>query len=143
MNQVVLTGVVVRDFALNNSGKIAYSSLAVNPIYGELGWDKDKEKRQTNFIPLRFLGEKQANLAVKYLVKGTKLLVKGNMIYISKKDENGNYHDMSYVAVNNYEFIGGRKDQSQDNSGSGASLDEDLSGFMKVPDGEDGAVPFS
>lgn len=139
MNLVTLTGTVTRDFTIYKSGKMAYGTLAVNPVYGEIGWNKDRDKCQASFVPVRILGEKQAQNAEKYLLKGTKILIKGNLVYTSKKDENGNYHDSCYVVVNNYEFVGGKKEQSSGNNSNA----EDLDGFMQVGGGSNGEVPFS
>lgn len=141
MNDVKLTGTVVRDFALNKSGKVAYGTIAVNPVYGEIGWSKNRDEIKANFIPLRFIGERNADNAAKYLLKGTRILVKGNMIYVSNKDDSGNYHNDAYVIVNGYEFIGGKKESAP--SGSNPEGTTDADGFMHIPEGGADEVPFS
>ena len=134
MNQVVLVGRLTKDVELNQSGKVAWSSLAV-----DRNGMKDQDKNYiTDFINLRWLGEQKAAFAQKYLTKGTKIAVNGCLCVENYKDKDGNYKQNVYVMVASQEFCESKGANQQNTSVQRPSSD----GFMGIPDGIENELPF-
>lgn len=137
MNQVVLVGRIVRDVEVNQSGKIAWTSLAV-----ERNGMKDQDKNYiTDFINLRWLGEQKASFAQKYLNKGTKIAVNGCLCVDNYKDNDGNNKQNVYVMVQSQEFCES-KNASQQNNDRPAPSNASSGEFMSIPDGIEDELPF-
>ena len=120
MNQVVLVGRLTKDVELNQSGKVAWSSLAV-----DRNGMKDQDKNYiTDFINLRWLGEQKAAFAQKYLTKGTKIAVNG------------------YVMVQSQEFCES-KGANQQNNTTRPTNNVNGGEFMSIPDNLSDELPFS
>lgn len=134
MNQVVLVGRLTKDVELNQSGKVAWSSLAV-----DRNGMKDQDKNYiTDFINLRWLGEQKAAFAQKYLTKGTKIAVNGCICVDNYKDKDGNNKQNVYVMVASQEFCESKGANQQNTSVQRPSSD----GFMGIPDGIENELPF-
>ena len=107
MIQFIGLGNVTRDLKTSESGKMAYTTLAVTTS------DRDEDgKYKSTFVPLRFLGEKAVENATKCLEKGSRIMVTGEPRYDSSKDEDGNYKNNPYVIVRTWEFAGSKKDKA-------------------------------
>lgn len=134
MNQVVLVGRLTKDVELNQGGKVAWSSLAV-----DRNGMKDQDKNYiTDFINLRWLGEQKAAFAQKYLTKGTKIAVNGCICVDNYKDKDGNNKQNVYVMVASQEFCESKGANQQNTSVQRPSSD----GFMGIPDGIENELPF-
>lgn len=134
MNQVTLVGRIVRDVEVNQSGKVAWSSLAV-----DRNGMKDQDKNYiTDFINLRWLGEQKAAFAQKYLTKGTKIAVNGCLCVENYKDKDGNYKQNVYVMVASQEFCESKSANRQNTSVQRPSSDD----FMSIADDIGGELPF-
>lgn len=134
MNQVVLVGRLTKDVELNQSGKVAWSSLAV-----DRNGMKDQDKNYiTDFINLRWLGEQKAAFAQKHLTKGTKIAVNGCICVDNYKDKDGNNKQNVYVMVASQEFCESKGANQQNTSVQRPSSD----GFMGIPDGIENELPF-
>lgn len=136
MNKVDLIGRTSKDVEVNQSGKVAYTSLAVDRKF------KDAEgNKVTDFINLRWLGEKKAQFAKNYLKKGIKIAVSGSICVDNYKDAEGNNKQITYVMVEDTEFCESKGANQQNNDRpkpSSASGD----GFMSIPDGIEDELPF-
>ena len=135
MNKWIGIGRVCKDTELNTSGKVATNCIAVDRALK----DKDGNK-VTDFINLRWLGEKQAKFAQNYIQKGTKIGVSGSLC-IDNYKKDGENKQFVYLMVQETEFCESKGANQQNNSRpkpSDASSDD----FMSIPDGINDELPF-
>lgn len=133
MNKWIGAGNVVRDpeITYTNDGlAIAKYNIAI----GRRGKDI------TDFIPVKALG-KTAEFAEKYLKKGMKIIVDGEIQTGSYKDKDGNTRYTWEVMASNHEFC------EKKNAGKvaivNAVIEEDDDDFMTVPEGIEAELPFA
>ena len=130
MNKAFVLGNLTRDLKENESGKVAFSTLAVTTS------DKDEDgKYKSTFIPLRFLGEKQVESAKKHLSKGTRIAVEGELRFDSYKTDDGDYKNNDYLIVRMWEFAGAKKDKEEKEEKEESKEDD----FVESPDDD---LPF-
>lgn len=105
---------------------IARYTVAVDRRYAKDGQQK------TDFFPCNSFG-KQAEFAERYLKKGTKVVISGEMRLdtVQKDGKNVTYPK---VAVDEIEFAESKKESGNT---------ENTNGFLNVPDGLVEALPFS
>ena len=135
MNKIFLIGRTCKDTELNTSGKVATNCIAVDRALK----DKDGNK-VTDFINLRWLGEKQAKFAQNYIQKGTKIGVSGSLC-IDNYKKDGENKQFVYVMVQETDFCESKGANQQNNSRpkpSDASSDD----FMSIADGIGDELPF-
>ena len=135
MNKWIGIGRACKDTELNTSGKVATNCIAVDRALK----DKDGNK-VTDFINLRWLGEKQAKFAQNYIQKGTKIGVSGSLC-IDNYKKDGENKQFVYVMVQETEFCESKGANQQNNSRpkpSDASSDD----FMSIADGIGDELPF-
>ena len=132
MNKICLMGRVCKDTELNTSGKVANNCIAVDRALK----DKDGNK-VTDFINLRWLGEKQAKFAQNYIQKGTKIGVSGSLC-IDNYKKDGENKQFVYVMVQETDFCES-KGANQQNNGIAKPNPDD---FMSIPDGIENELPF-
>lgn len=133
MNKICLIGRVCKDTELNTSGKVATNCIAVDRALK----DKDGNK-VTDFINLRWLGEKQAKFAQNYIQKGTKIGVTGSLCIDSYKKD-GENKQFVYVMVQETDFCESKGANQQNN----CAVKPDSNSFMEIPDGIENELPFS
>ena len=133
MNKIILLGRLSRETELNQSGKMASNSIAVDRVLKDANGNKI-----TDFIPLRWIGERKAQFAYDYLHKGMKILVEGNLHIDQYQDDAGNYRSYCYVLVDNTEFA-----ESKRTGATAAATQTNDDGFMNIPDGIDEELPFN
>lgn len=133
MNKICLIGRTCKDTELNTSGKVATNCIAVDRALK----DKDGNK-VTDFINLRWLGEKQAKFAQNYIQKGTKIGVSGSLC-IDNYKKDGENKQFVYVMVQETEFCES-KGANKQNSSRPAPTNDDS--FMSIPDGIGDELPF-
>ena len=113
MNRTILTGNLTRDIDLRHipSGlAVAEFGLAVNDNVKR----GDKWEKETSFFDCVAFGH-TANALQKYTSKGTSILVEGRLKQETWKDkETGQNRSKVKVIVDSVEFIGGRKETSND-----------------------------
>lgn len=109
MNSVNLMGRLVKDTEANSSGKMAMNTIAVEGDFK----DKDGNK-QTDFLNVRWFGEKNINFAMQYLKKGMKIGITGAVKSSSYTDANGNKKTITYILANSVDFC----EKKQDNQAS-------------------------
>lgn len=130
MNKYICSGRIGKPISFSKSGKMAFTTIAVEDN------NKDAEgNKTTSWINLKFLGEKQAQFADKYLQKGTKIIVEGSLDVKTNKTDNG-YETNVYVIVEKWEFA--------ESKGSSAVSEKksDGDGFMDIPTGVADELPF-
>ena len=136
MNKICLIGRTCKDTELNTSGKVATNCIAVDRALK----DKDGNK-VTDFINLRWLGEKQAKFAQNYIGKGVKIGVTGSLCIENYKDKDGNYKQSVYIMVQETDFCES-KGANQQNNNRPAPSGTGNDGFMSIPDGIEDELPF-
>lgn len=108
-------------------------TLAVDRSYKRQG------EPDADFIRCVAFG-KQGEFAEKYLSKGMKVGVTGRIQTGSYKDRDGRTVYTTDVVVNEHTFCERKGEQARPVETPSAPTDED--GFMSIPDGIDGELPF-
>lgn len=105
MNNVILIGRLTKDpeirYGQGSEGEVAIANytLAVDRL-GE---------GEANFIGCRAIG-KRGEFAEKYLKKGMKIAIKGELTVDSWEDSHGDRHWITYVLVSSHEFCESKKE---------------------------------
>lgn len=131
MNHVVLMGRLTKDpeIRYTNSGKTVGSfSIAVNRRF------KPDGQPEADFFNCVTFG-KQAEFVEKYLHKGTKVLLGGEVQNNNYKDKDGVTHYSVSIVVDEIEFA---ESKSQNNNSASNNTD-----FMSVPEGVEEQLPFN
>ena len=106
MNKIIITGRLTKDVEprYTQTGKcVSRFNIAVN------GYKKD----DTNFFNV-VAWDKLGELCGKYLTKGSKILVEGQLIYRSYDDSNGNKRNVVEINASNVEFLDTKKQHEQE-----------------------------
>jgi single-strand DNA-binding protein len=113
-----------------NSGKtIGSFSIAVERRF------KSEGQPEADFFNCTTFG-KQAEFVEKYLKKGTKIVLSGEIQNNNYKDKNGNQQYSVQIMVNELEFAESKKAQTENNA-------EADNGFINVPEGLEEELPFN
>ena len=136
MNRIILIGRTTKDTEMNQSGKVATNSIAVDRTLK----DKDGNK-VTDFVNLRWLGDKKAQFAQKYITKGMKIGVTGSLYVDNYKDKDGNNRQAAYVSVDEIDFCESKGNGNTATASERATSSGD--GFMNIPHGIDEELPFN
>ena len=122
MNKVILIGRLARDpriKTVGNDNKMATFTVAVQRNFK----NKDGEY-DADFINCRAWG-KIAELINKYFTKGKMIGLEGSWRHDSWQD-GGEWHNMDYLNVSSFEFIGSNKEEKLKDSGSQVKLPFDF-----------------
>lgn len=134
MNNVTLIGRLAKDPDVRDGyTKVARYTLAV-----DRPWAKDGQQG-ADFISCVCFG-KTADFVEKYLRKGVKIAVTGEIRMGSYTKEDGTKVYTADVIVNQHEFCE-RKQTTEGQAEAAPETDED--GFMNIPDGIDEELPFT
>ena len=99
MNKVIISGNLTKDMEVNVTKKdvlVGKFTVAVQIGYG------DNSKSQ--FYPVVLFGNRVESLQ-KYLLKGTKVLIDGQVDYNSIQDDEGNWKNYFQIIVNDLEIL--------------------------------------
>ena len=150
MNKWIGTGRTTKDIETNQSGKIGWTSLAVERRAKDQNGNK-----VTDFIGIRFLGEKAVQRIRQYVPKGTKIIVTDGELWIDNyTDKNGNKATTSYVVVHEWEFAESKKASSNSTAAVESAPVSPMpeaatpsatvpDGFVNIPQGVDDFLPFN
>jgi len=130
MNKVILMGRLTKDpeVRYTNGGKtIGSFSIAVDRRF------KSEGQPEADFFTCVTFG-KQAEFVEKYLKKGTKILL-GGQIQNNNYEKDGVKHYNTQIVVDEIEFAESKRSQSEEPS----SKDD---GFMAIPDDAGDELPF-
>lgn len=130
MNKVILMGRLTKDpeVRYTNGGKtIGSFSIAVDRRF------KSEGQPEADFFTCVTFG-KQAEFVEKYLKKGTKILLSGQ-IQNNNYEKDGVKHYNTQIVVDEIEFAESKRSQSEEPS----SKDD---GFMAIPDDAGDELPF-
>lgn len=136
MNKVILCGRLTREPEVRYSQgekatAVAHYSLAVDRRF------KKEGETAADFIRCVAFG-KSAEFAEKYLHQGTKIMVVGRIQTGNYTNKDGQKVYTTDVIVEEHEFA-----ESKASSVASAEPIQDGDGFMNVPDGIDGELPFN
>lgn len=145
MNKVILMGRLTRDpeVRYSNDMAIARFSLAVDRRF------KREGQPETDFFNCTAFG-KLGEFVEKYLHKGTKIVLDGEIHNDNYTDKNGNKQYSVQINANSIEFAESKN--AQGNAASGGATQSSSApqpsadageGFMSIPDGADDELPFS
>lgn len=136
MNKVMLKGRLTKEadirYAQTTNGEqmtIARYTLAVN---------RKTKKDEADFISCVAFG-KSAEFVEKYLKKGQEILVIGRIQTGSYENKDGQKVYTTDVVVEEHEFCGTKSEGAQPNPHPAPRPDE---GFMAIPEGIEGDLPF-
>lgn len=113
MNKVIISGNLTKDMDVmvsKNDTNIGKFTVAVNNGYGEYS--------DTQFYPVVIFGKRVESLQ-KYLLKGVKVIIEGQISYISEQDEEGNWKNYFQVIGNDIDivkFVEGQEDVKKNNN---------------------------
>ena len=122
-NQVLLTGRLTKDAELSflpgtGTPKIVFT-LCV-----ERNYQKDKNNKKVDFIPMEMIGSHTEKLA-QYLTKGKMILTIGEL-NIDTYEKDGQKKSFTKVKVDRLEFLGGGKAEESTPPKFDPVLDDDL-----------------
>ena len=99
MNKVIISGNLTKDMDVRvakNDMNIGKFTVAVNNGYGE--------NTNTQFYPVVLFG-KRVEALQKYLLKGTKVIIEGQIDYNSLQDDEGNWKNYFQVIANDIDIV--------------------------------------
>ena len=119
MNKIIVTGALGRDAelkSLSNGKNVLEFSIAVNSGYGD--------NKKTYWWKAKIFGDRSAKL-VEHFVKSTKLLIEGVPELREYEAKDGGGKKISpEIFVTDFEFIGGKKEQTSDNVFANVAYDD-------------------
>lgn len=137
MNKVIMMGRLTKDpevrYGGPNNTAVARFSLAVDRRY------KQKDQPDADFFNCVAFG-KTAEFAEKYLKKGTKVVLDGELRNNHYKDKDGNQQYAEQIIANSLEFAESKKASEQNGQSAPAQPDD---GFMDIPDSDIDSLPFN
>ncbi len=138
MNQVILMGRLTADPTINDRITCASFNLAVDRKF------KKEGEQNADFISCKMLGEKRADFANKYLRKGTKIVITGNIQTGSYTKKDGTKVYTTDVIVDSTEFAESKNASQQNTQSRPEPMPQtDSDGWMNIPDGIDEELPFN
>ena len=137
MNKIILMGRLVADpevrYGGANNTAVANFRIAVDRRF------KREGEPDTDFFRITALG-KQGEFTEKYLRKGTKILLEGEIRNNNYTNKDGNMVYQNQILAHSIEFAESKK--SQDLAGALSPNESVGDGFMNIPDGLEEELPF-
>ena len=99
MNKIIISGNLTKDMEVNVTKKdilVGKFTVAVQIGYGD--------NSKTQFYPVILFGNRVESLQ-KYLLKGTKVLIDGQIDYNSIQDDEGNWKNYFQIIANDLEIL--------------------------------------
>ena len=99
MNKVIISGNLTKDMEVmvsKNDVNIGKFTVAVNNGYGE--------NTNTQFYPVVLFG-KRVEALQKYLLKGSKVIIEGQIDYNSIQDDDGNWKNYFQIIANHIDIV--------------------------------------
>lgn len=120
INKVILVGRVGKDPEvrhLDNNSVVASFTLATNESYKNKSGEKVTNTEWHNIVVWRSLAE----IAGRYIKKGTMLYVEGKIRTRSWNDKDGNKRYTTEIEADNFQMLSSRGDESSNSSNTGTS----------------------
>jgi single-strand DNA-binding protein len=122
-NKVILLGNLTRDPETRvtaNDLTICKMGLAVSRSFST----RDGERREeTTFVDVDAFG-RQAEVITKYLRKGSPIMIEGRLRLDQWETNDGQKRNKLCVVLENFQFVGGREDNSNSGGGSGGGYEQ-------------------
>ena len=140
MNKVILIGRVCADpevrYGGANNTAVANFRIAVDRRF------KREGEQDADFFLITALG-KQGEFAEKYLRKGTKILMEGEIRNNNYTNKDGVMVYQNQIIATSIEFAESKSSQSNNNDYQPQPSPQDNDGFMNITDGIPEELPFS
>ncbi len=139
MNKVILIGRLTRDPELRYTGSntpVATFSLAVNRSF--TNQNGEREADFINCVVWRKLAETVKN----YLSQGSQVAVEGRIQTRNYDDQNGQRRYVTEVVVENIDFVGTKRDNSQSSNQPNFNSQPVPSNFNSQPSTTDATTPY-
>ena len=140
MNKVIMMGRLCADpevrYGGANNTAVANFRLAVDRRF------KRDVEPDADFFLITALG-KQGEFAEKYLRKGTKILMEGEIRNNNYTNKDGVMVYQNQIVATSIEFAESKSSQSNNNDYRPQPSPQDNDGFMNIPDGIPEELPFS
>ena len=140
MNKVILMGRLCADpevrYGGANNTAVANFRLAVDRRFKRDG------EPDVDFFLITALG-KQGEFAEKYLRKGTKILMEGEIRNNNYTNKDGVMVYQNQIIATSIEFAESKSSQSNNNDYHPQPSPQDNDGFMNIPDGIEEELPFN
>ena len=112
MNKVIISGNLTKDMDVmvtKNDVNIGKFSVAVDNGYGE--------NKKTDYYPVILFG-KRVEALQKYLLKGSKVIIDGQIDYNSIQDDEGNWKNYFQIIANDIDIVKFVEVQQEDKKSS-------------------------
>ena len=140
MNKVIMMGRLCADpevrYGGANNTAVANFRLAVDRRFKRDG------EPDADFFLITALG-KQGEFAEKYLRKGTKILMEGEIRNNNYTNKDGVMVYQNQIIATSIEFAESKSSQSNNNDYQPQPSPQDNDGFMNIPDGIEEELPFN
>lgn len=139
MNKVILIGRLTKDPELRYTGSntpVATFSLAVNRSF--TNQNGEREADFINCVVWRKLAETVKN----YLSQGSQVAVEGRIQTRNYDDQNGQRRYVTEVVVENIDFVGTKRDNSQSSNQPNFNNQPVSSNFNNQPSTTDATTPY-
>ena len=140
MNKVIMMGRLCADpevrYGGANNTAVANFRIAVDRRFKRDG------EPDADFFLITALG-KQGEFAEKYLRKGTKILMEGEIRNNNYTNKDGNMVYQNQIIATSIEFAESKSSQSNNNDYQPQPSPQDNDGFMNIPDGIEEELPFN
>ena len=131
-------GNIATDLKLvGTSGKVATTAIAV-----DRGMRDSSNNWITDFLNLRFIGEKSVTRAQKELAKGVHAVINGKVCHESYTDKDGNKRYLDYILVSQFQVPHTRNANTEEEAHAPAA--EEQKDFINIPENTDAdGLPFN
>ena len=140
MNKLIMMGRLCADpevrYGGANNTAVANFRIAVDRRFKRDG------EPDADFFLITALG-KQGEFAEKYLRKGTKILLEGEIRNNNYTNKDGVMVYQNQIIATSIEFAESKSSQSNNNDYQPQPSPQDNDGFMNIPDGIDEELPFN
>ena len=140
MNKLILMGRLCADpevrYGGANNTAVANFRIAVDRRFKRDG------EQDADFFLITALG-KQGEFAEKYLRKGTKILMEGEIRNNNYTNKDGVMVYQNQIVATSIEFAESKSSQSNNNDYQPQPSPQDNDGFMNIPDGIEEELPFN
>jgi single-strand DNA-binding protein len=133
INKVILVGRVGKDPEvrhLDNNSVVARFTLATNETYKNKNGEKITNTEWHNIVVWRSLAE----IAGRYIKKGTMLYVEGKIRTRAWDDKEGNKRYSTDIEADNFQMLSSRVDEASSSAGSTPTQTNSVSGPDFTPD---------
>ena len=99
MNKIIISGNLTKDMEVNVTKKDVL--VGKFTVANQIGYG---DNSKTQFYPIVLFGNRVESLQ-KYLLKGTKVIIDGQIDYNSIQDDDGNWKNYFQIIVNDLEIL--------------------------------------